>query len=106
MSEAWTEIVVDRWLTALRDAWHVARGERLAELRGDRRIKGFDGAGLHVYSAAWGRVIACEGLIPELQEARLSDPSADPVSLRRMAHRDAQESFASELRNGGPAVFA
>jgi hypothetical protein len=98
------DAVYDAWVEALRDAWHLARGERLGELRG-RRQKLLDERGMHPYSLAWGRAMACEQLLPELQSARLADPPVDPVLMRRLAQRDAEQSFESELREHGSEVW-
>ena len=96
--------VWDAWLAALSECYHLAKGERLGELRG-RRVKLLDARGLHPYSLAWGRVLALEKQHPGLSAARLSDPPTDPVRLRRVAQRDAERAFYDELVEGGPEVF-
>jgi hypothetical protein len=99
LGDAIAQEILDAWLDALRDCYMLAKGERSGELRG-RRVKLLDDRGLHLYSLAWGRALACEHLLPALQRARLSDPAADPVSLRRMAQRDAERAFYDEVRSG------
>lgn len=96
--------LVDAWLEGLRDAYYLAKGERIGELRG-RRVKLLDDRGMHPYSVAWGRVYALEALRPELQSARLSDPPVDPVQLRRVAQRDAEGAFYSAIQNDGVGVW-
>jgi len=99
------ETITDAWLEALSDAYHLAKGERLGELRG-RRVKLLDERGMHPYSMAWGRIFACESLLPGLVAARLSEPPTDPVHLRRVAQRDAESAFREQLLSGDPEVFA
>ena len=97
--------IYDLWAECLSWAYVVARGERAAEIRGDRRAKRFDGRGLHPYSVAWGYVLACESFAPELAELRDlgGDVACEPVTLRAAAHREAEEGFEYEVRTGAPA---
>lgn len=99
------QVIIDAWLEAIRDAFMLARGERLSELRGGRRPRSFDDRGLHPYTLAWGRIWAYEVLIPALAEARLSDPMCDPVTLRRIAKTDAEGAFYDELTRSGPGAW-
>lgn len=111
--------VVILWVEQLWTAWVLAKGERAAELRGDRRARMLDGSGLHPYSVCWGQVYALEQLAPDLVDDRESgsawgavgqEPTAlghlDPPSLRRRAHLVAQADFAQELRDTGEQVWA
>lgn len=98
------EHVTYAWIEALVNAYLLARGERLGELRA-RRAKAFDERGLHPYSLAWGEVFALEEVLPELAGARLSDPMCDPVTLRRIAQADAQETFYDELTTKGAGAW-
>ena len=86
---------VDRWQSALQDAYMLAHGERLAEIRGDRRAKWLDGRGLHPFSALWGEIVALESVEPVLKYAReqSGESACDPVTLRQVAHRDAELAF-------------
>jgi hypothetical protein len=101
-------VVVGLWLEALTQAYQLAKGERLGELRG-RRAKSFDGSGMHPYSHAWGRVQAFEQLVPWLAELRVDhdgEVQAHEITLRQWAQADAEQSFADELREHGTEVFA
>lgn len=87
------------WEQALQIAYSTAKAARGAELRGDRRVKSFDGRGVHVYSQEWGRIFACEDLMPALGSFRYED-DVDPVTLRRHAERDAEAEFEALGREG------
>lgn len=87
------------WEQALQIAYSTAKAARLAELRGDRRVKSFDGRGVHVYSQEWGRIFACEDLMPSLGHFRYED-DVDPLTLRRHAERDAEAEFEAAAREG------
>lgn len=90
--------------TAIHDLWHQALGmafgfakaARTAELRGDRRVRGFDGRGLHMYSTEWGRVWMCEELLPDLESLR----TMDPITMRAAAAREAEEEFIADALKG------
>jgi len=93
------EDVLEVWCDAIQFAFVIAKGARHAELRGDRRIKPFDPRGLHLYSVEWGRALACEQLLPELEGVRgLS--VLDPVTMRALAAREAEEDFLDDVRRG------
>ncbi len=100
--------VAERWVEALETAYGLARGERLAEIRGDRRVKRFDSRGLHPYSEAWGRILSLEGLDPELAALRDlgGDVACEPGTLRHAAHRDAEEAVARLIRSEGRVDWA
>jgi len=91
------ERVYEVWLEALSFAFLLAKGARAAELRGDRRSKTFDPRGMHPYSEEWGKVRACEELIPELETLRAD---ADAVSMRATAFREAEDDFAADALKG------
>lgn len=104
----------DVWGASLWEAWVFAKGARAAELRGDRRAKLLDTRGLHPYSLAWGQVFACEELDPSLAARRDAgghgwlvigqEPAAlgplDPVSMRSIAARAAEQAFEQAARAG------
>lgn len=93
------EYAFERWTLSLQQAFSLARAERLHQLRGTYS-KRFDGAGLHPYSLAWGEVMACESVFPELSVLRLTgETSCDPVSMRSVASADAERQFAREIIN-------
>ena len=95
------EAIFELWQNAVRMALMLAKAARTAELRGDRRLKAFDSRGVHVYSAEWGRIFACEELIPELSELRgCGEGILDPVSLRSLAAREAESDFLEDVREG------
>ncbi len=91
------EAVFDLWQRALSFAFTLAKGARAAELRGDRRVKLMDGRGLHLYSEEWGKVRACEELLPELESLR---NGVDAVQMRAMAYREAEDDFEADARSG------
>ena len=95
------EAVYDLWATSLGFAFTLAKGVRAAELRGDRRSKTFDARGLHLYSVEWGRVWACEELMPDLARLRATgDFLLDAVSMRSKAAREAEAEFEVDARAG------
>ena len=85
------------WQDALAMAFAFAKAARTAELRADRRVKGFDARALHMYSTEWGRVWACEELVPELANLR---EHVDPVTMRAEAAREAEDDFLDDVRSG------
>lgn len=99
---------MDLWARCLWEAYVLARGNRAAELRGDRRAKAFDTTGLHPYSQLWGSVYACEQLLPGLADLRFTgEPECTPYGMKDMAVADANASFVAELEaTGGEGVFA
>lgn len=85
----------------MRAAWMHAKGARTRELRGDRRVKTFDSRGLHPYSVEWGRILALEALLPDLEQRRATgDVLFDPVSMRHHAEREAEQEFYAAIREG------
>ena len=95
------EAIFALWQEAMSNAYTLAKGARTAELRGDRRVKGFDQRGLHLYSAEWGRVFACEELFPQLEQLRAAGEKAmDPVIMRSWAQREAEDDFAEDAKKG------
>jgi len=106
------EAVYTAWCEALRHVWLLAKAERARELRGDRRVRGFDKRGLHTLSEAWGRVFAFEELRPDLAAVRRHEGEdgehpADPVPVARMAARAAEAEFVAELHDqNGEGVFS
>lgn len=95
------------WEEGLREAYDLARGTRLSELRGER-VKTFDAAGTHPYSQAWGRVLAAERLVSDLAVVRVGGETepCTPVTLRRVAMKDAAEAFVHEVQSKGTEAFA
>jgi hypothetical protein len=83
------------WEEALQSAYSIARGERLAWLKG-RRPRSFDGRGLHPFSLEVGRIHACESIEPALREAGF-----DHNLLRAVAERDATEMFVEDINREG-----
>jgi hypothetical protein len=83
------KIIRERHAEMLRSAYLFARGERLAELRGQRYHK-YDGRGLHTLSMIWGEVQACELLVPGLV-------SPSPVEIRQRAQAEARSMFIREV---------
>jgi hypothetical protein len=90
----------DRWLTALEQAYKLAKAERLTELRGDRRPARFDERGLHVYSLLCGQCQAYEAVDDALQAVAI-----DPLLLSREARRDADREFRLELVEDAQDIF-
>lgn len=89
-----TELAWEHLQRSAREAYLIARGERLAELRG-RRPRTFDDRGLHPYSYVAGEAAAyARGLgDPELVE--LAWP--DPLALRAAARIDAEREHRERL---------
>ena len=83
------------WVEALQAAYSIARGERLATLKG-KRPRAFDVRGLHPFSEEVGRVFACESLAPELRFAGF-----DHHLLRATAEQDAMELFLADIERDG-----
>jgi hypothetical protein len=86
-------LIVGAWLTALTQAWRIARGRRLGQLRGPSS-QSYDARGIHPYSEQWGWVFACELLCPWLTQVR---EGCDPHVLRKAAQADAEREFAEEI---------
>lgn len=84
---------LDVWAKAVRAAYKIAYGERLAQLRG-KRTKSFDDRGLHPPSEQWGRITLAESFIQE--GAGL--PYVSPASVRSMAETDAYHDFIAGLK--------
>lgn len=84
----------EEWTRLLREAYLIARGERSAELRG-RRLRRFDDQGLHPFSVVIGKVTMIEWMLDLPSEVRVH-----PVAITKAAKRDAEKSFAEELREG------
>ncbi len=90
------------WQESLAFAYQLAKAERLAELRGDRRIRRFNEAGLHPYSIEWGQILAVEALAPVYGAARgCGGEPLTPYRLKREAEADAEAEFVEELRAKG-----
>lgn len=70
----------------LMEAYRLALGERLGELRG-HRPRLLDGRGIHPYSYVWGHVDALGG----------SHTGISPEALRRDARAAAEETFRAEV---------
>lgn len=85
--------VVDAWVESLQSAYGLAKGERRNELAG-RYVKSRDGRGLHPYSYVWGAIRALEGLEPDLAN---EDVTTDAVTMRKLAHADADAEFRAEI---------
>jgi len=83
---------------ALREAYRLAKAERLSELRGGPRARTFDARGLHPWSEAWGYIGAL-WLWCELPWGEGLLPSA-PL-LREEARAEAQAEYEAELRAAG-----
>lgn len=96
------EQVFFTWLDAIQHAYLLAKAQRLAEIRADRRTKRYDKRGLHPVSVEWGKVFACEQLLPGLTEMReVGGDACDPVSLDRVAQDAARVAFHQELVEQG-----
>lgn len=94
------------WLDAIQHAFLLAKSQRLAEIRADRRTKRFDARGLHPVSVEWGKVFACENLLPGLTELRdVGGDPCDPVSLDRLAQEAARVAFVEELAERGEGAW-
>lgn len=91
--------VVAEWCDALRAAMSLAAADRARELRGDRSVKAFT-AGVHSYSVEWGRIYACEALLPGLSDVRMADPPCTPGAMAGHARRHAEASFVEQVREG------
>lgn len=70
----------------IREAYQIARGERLAELRG-HRPRLLDDRGIHPYSYLWGQIDLLGG----------SELAHSPEALRRDARAEADEAFRQEV---------
>jgi hypothetical protein len=82
---------VQEWERSLQSAWALAKGQRLAELRG-RRSRTFDERGLHPLSLEVGRIYALQEIEPVLREADFNI-----LELRVEAEQEALEEFRKEL---------
>jgi hypothetical protein len=83
-------------LRLLREAYMIARGERLAELRG-RRLRRFDASGLHPFSVVVGQIQKVEWM--------LDTPSAErvnAVTLRQAAIEEAHQIMVKDIESGDP----
>jgi len=83
--------IYDQWKEAVNAAYHIARGERLGELRG-RRPRTFDARGLHPFSTEVGRIMALKAVIP-----RLAKLDFNHLELRQAAFEDAEEQYEKEI---------
>lgn len=98
--------IFEEWADALYSAWLAAKGARLAEMRGDRRVKRFNTQGLHPYSVEWGRVLACEALLPELTALReTGDYDLTPVTMSNHAAREGEREFITDVRRQAEGIF-
>lgn len=84
----------EEWVRLLREAYLIARGERMAELRG-RRLKRFDDQGLHPFSVVIGKLTMIESMLGLPGEV-----CVHPLHIRSAAVKDAHKAFAKELREG------
>lgn len=82
--------LLERWCHLVREAYLMAKTERLNELRGGPRPKLFAG-GVHPFSALMGEAAMIQRLLPELVEL---DPWAPDIAAA--ARTDAQQEFARE----------
>lgn len=78
-----------------KEAFLIARGERLGELRG-RRLKRFDDQGLHPFSVVIGKITVIEWMLDTPSEERVH-----PVALKSEAVADAHRAIIEEIREGG-----
>jgi hypothetical protein len=84
------DLLKSKWEEAQQHAFLIARGERLALLRG-RRVRSFDDRGLHPFSMEVARILLLQELQPELHEHGF-----DHHNLRRNAEEEAMRMFAEE----------
>ena len=97
MATTLSDLICEEWCKALKMAYKHAKAERRAVLRGEiwRR---YDQQGMHSYTAEWGRVFACEVLLPDLAQLRAEVGGfMGPVAMRREAEEDANREYAKEL---------
>lgn len=92
-----------RWSEKLREAYLLARGERLAELRG-HRPRLLDERGIHPYSYAWGQVdmLTTDELATWLGESQfeyagLPVLTLSPSALRRAAREEAESIYRAQV---------
>lgn len=52
----------EEYVRLLREAWLIARGERLAEMDG-RRLRLLDDSGIHPWSYVWGKIVMLENAL-------------------------------------------
>lgn len=95
----WEHAIFDEWAEALWTAFSLKRADRAREIRGDRTFKGFH-RNLHSYSVEWGRVQACEALLPGLSDLRFCGPELDSLSMSKWAAVEANEQAAELIARG------
>lgn len=101
------------FIAAVKQAYELAKAERLAEFKG-RRPRTFDDRGLHPYSEVWGYIGAATS--PEIADwlatgervelwkeitGEESDRVLSPTSLRAAAHAAATQEFVNEIIETG-----
>lgn len=92
-----SDLIVEEWCRALQMAYKHIKAQRAAQLRGHLWRK-YDQQGMHSYTAEWGRIFACEVLLPELAELRAEVGGfMGPVAMRHEAEADAAEEYVQEL---------
>lgn len=94
MNDALIDFIVQRWCEAVTYAYELARGQRLADLRGER-VKTFDSRFMHPFSEAIGAAHQCQQLVGTLAYCEL-----DPRELWKQAQRDANELYRQEVLAG------
>jgi DNA-binding winged helix-turn-helix (wHTH) protein len=98
-SDEQEQAIFEAWQDALWEMFCLVKAGRLGELKGNR-ISSFDGLGLHPVSVAWGRVAACQTLMPELAYA-----GANVRVMRREAYLAAEQEFIEAVQATGREVF-
>lgn len=108
------EEALQTWAEVVREAFLLARGTRLGELRGRRRERLIDERGLHPFSLVWGRAqVLLPAFVLDDQErgaAKLAELGVEilrsdlsgkieigPVEIRQAARIDAERIFREEI---------
>lgn len=95
---------MDPLVQAVTEAWQLAYGERMNELRDDRRARLLDERGLHPYSVVWGKIIYLEQqqeLAVELDDSYSYEAgTALPSELRDAARAAASRDYRDEILKG------
>jgi hypothetical protein len=84
----------EEYTRLLREAYQLARGERMAQLRG-RYLRRFNNAGLHEWSYIIGKLTAIEDFLELPNEVRLNH-----LDLQGAAIQEAHHTFAQRVREG------
>ena len=86
-------LIFEEWSAALVAAYSLAKAKRGRELA-RRSARRYTVEGLDSYSEEWGRVRACEALLPGLSDLRFTgEDSCSPTSMLHTAADEADDEW-------------